>query len=420
MKPSDDALTLVHGWLEDNKIATADLEYSPAKDWIKISLPVKDIETLLDTKYSIFAHDDGNFLVRTPEWSLPLHLHEHIEVIQPTNSFFRPRQQATTVKTVDDIFDVHAHPAPPVYTPPTDPSIAAVCNTSLVTPLCLRTLYGTVEYVPKVAGKNKVGLNDFLGESNNRSDTSIFLKAYRPEAAAAAYEFQVKMIANGNNEQTQENSTELAAGKDLEGNLDVEAIIGIDWPTPLIAYTTGGSPPFNPDLNTPTNTNEPYLVSLSIFFLFLGAVNVLVFLEHSPSLLETIKRVLTPLSDMAQLRPSTERHPASDLYLICGRRTDNPIFIRQISLQRLCAARCSRNFLILRLRRFGSWIGWNMLHQRREEHKYILSNVSDNLYVATQHHLSSDLDLLGLESPTIPGTLRIQPWSFWKGIKEEC
>ncbi|KAE8445914.1 hypothetical protein EG329_012693 [Mollisiaceae sp. DMI_Dod_QoI] len=263
VKPADDTLTLVHEWLEDNGVATTDLEYSPAKDWFKISLSVSEIENLLDTKYSVFGHENGDFLIRAPEWSLPLHLHGHIEVIQPTNSFFRPRKQATTISTIDHIFDIHAHPTPPVYTPPSDPSLAAVCNTSLVTPLCLRTLYGTVDYVPQVPGKNKVGLNDFLGESNNRSDTSIFLKAYRPEAAAAAYEFKVQIIDSGNDEQTQENSTELAAGKDLEGNLDVETIIGIDWPTPLIAYSTGGSPPFAPDLTTPTDTNEPYLTWLN-------------------------------------------------------------------------------------------------------------------------------------------------------------
>ena len=146
---------------------------------------------------------------------------------------------------------------------PTGTSAAAVCDTNLVTPQCLRTLYGTIDYVPQVPGKNKVGLNDFLGESNNRSDVHLFLEQYRPEAAAAAYEFKVEIIANGNNEQTQENATELAAGKDLEGNLDAETILGIDWPTPLIAFTTGGSPPFIPDLETPTDTNEPYLTWLN-------------------------------------------------------------------------------------------------------------------------------------------------------------
>jgi tripeptidyl-peptidase-1 len=259
VKPTDEALELVHDWLRDSGIEIPDLSYSPAKDWIKVTLPVSEVESLLDTKYSVFEHEDnGGYIVRTPEYSLPLHLHEHVAVIQPTNSFFRPQPMKSTYKTVMDQGDWKPPPPPPSY--PGNPTAEQVCNTSAVTPLCLRTLYGTVDYTPRSAGKNKVGLNDFLGESNNRSDVKLFLEQYRPEAAAAAYEFQVEIIANGNNEQGQENATELANGKDLEGNLDAETILGIAWPTPLTAFTTGGSPPFIVDLNTPTDTNEPYLV----------------------------------------------------------------------------------------------------------------------------------------------------------------
>jgi tripeptidyl-peptidase-1 len=265
VKPSDDALDLVNDWLEDNGVHNSQLKYSPAKDWIKVSLPIKAVEALLDTEYSVFGHEDGGYLVRTPQWSLPQHLHQHINVIQPTNSFFRPRKQGTTLKTIDDISENNWTPLPPPspknWTPGGDPS--TVCNTSLVTPLCLRTLYGTIDYKPVAADKNKVGLNDFLAESNNRSDTKLFLEQYRPEAASAADEFKVVIIADGNDEQTQETPEELTAGKDLEGNLDSETILGISYPTPLTAYTTGGSPPFTPDLTTPTNNNEPYLTWLN-------------------------------------------------------------------------------------------------------------------------------------------------------------
>jgi tripeptidyl-peptidase-1 len=261
VKPTDEALELVHEWLSDNGISSAELEYSPAKDWIKISLPASAVEKLLDTKYSVYEHESGDYIVRTPSWSLPLHLHEHIDVIQPTNSFFRPRQQGSTVKIVPDLASYHWKPTPSQ----SGASAVSVCgaDTNLVTPDCLRTLYGTIDYVPQVPGRNRVGLNDFLGESNNRSDVHLFLKQYRPEAAQAAFQFAVEVIANGNNEQTQENATELAAGKDLEGNLDAETILGIDWPTPLTAFTTGGSPPFVPDTATPTDTNEPYLTWLN-------------------------------------------------------------------------------------------------------------------------------------------------------------
>jgi len=261
VKPSDDALGRVKEWLHDNGVQSSQLEYSPAKDWIKCSLPIKAVEKLLDTEYSVFGHEDGDYLVRTPQWSLPQHLHDHINVIQPTNSFFRPRRQGATLKTVYDISDNNwrplPRPEPKNWTPAGDPS--TVCDTSLVTPLCLRTLYGTIDYKPAAAGKNKVGLNNFLGESNNRSDTKLFLQQYRPEAVSAAADFKVVLIANGTDEQTQETPEELAAGKGLEGNLDSETILGISYPTPLTAYNTGGSPPFTPDLTTPINNNEPYL-----------------------------------------------------------------------------------------------------------------------------------------------------------------
>jgi len=265
IKPAEDTLTLVHDWLYEYGIEPLRLSYSAAKDWIKVSLPVSEVERLLDTEYSVYKHEDGSHVVRTPSWSLPKHLHEHITAIQPTNSFFRASPRSTKFMPLTDehgklhAWDYHNTPGHYNHSQYQNPNVSQVCNTSLVTPLCLRTLYGTVNYVPRATGKNKVGLTDYLGEANNRSDVRLFLQKYRPEAAGEADTFQVVVINNGDNQQTPNTPAQVAAGKDLEGNLDAETIIGIDYPTPLIAYTTGGSPPFVPDVNTPTDTNEPYL-----------------------------------------------------------------------------------------------------------------------------------------------------------------
>ncbi|KAI4160428.1 MAG: hypothetical protein LQ342_005752 [Letrouitia transgressa] len=262
VKPNDDSLDLVHEWLFDNGVEEGQLSYSPAKDWVKISLPIAQVETLLDTKYSVYRHTDGTYVVRAPTWSLPTHLHSHVDTIQPTNSFFRGAPRKSNVMPISELGTDEPTNlrSALVKDPPADLSVAQACNASAVTPLCLRTLYGTLNYNPKVPGKNKVGLTNYLGETNNRSDVSIFLQKYRPEAAKAAYQFKIEIIANGDNQQTPNNATQLDDGKDLEGNLDAETILGISYPTPLIAYNTGGSPPFKPDLRTPTNTNEPYLV----------------------------------------------------------------------------------------------------------------------------------------------------------------
>jgi tripeptidyl-peptidase I len=259
VKPAADSLELVHTWLLDHGIEAYELEYSEAKDWIKVSLPIRDVERLLNTKYSVFRHEDGSHLVRTLEWSLPKHLHNHVTAVQPTNSFFRAAPKSSNVKPV--AFDEGKNFRFNKYNPsvPNNMTVAQACNVSAVTPLCLRTLYGTLDYVPQVPGQNKVGLTNYLGEANNRSDVSIFLQRFRPEAASAAYTFKTIVIAGGDDQQTPDNATQLGTGKDLEGNLDAETIIGIDYPTPLTTYNTGGSPPFIPDLFAPTNTNEPYL-----------------------------------------------------------------------------------------------------------------------------------------------------------------
>lgn len=86
--PSDETVELVQAWLAEHGITRTAL--SPAKDWIHVLVPVEKAEQLLQTTYSVFKHRDGSTISRAPEWSLPVHLHEHIDVVQPTTSFFRP------------------------------------------------------------------------------------------------------------------------------------------------------------------------------------------------------------------------------------------------------------------------------------------------------------------------------------------
>jgi tripeptidyl-peptidase-1 len=142
VKPCDETLSRVRTWLLDNDIKESQLEYSPAKDWIQITLPVTSVERLLDTRYSVYRHEDGSYLVRTPQWSLPLALHEHIDAIQPTNSFLRPRAKKSTLKKApleDGAIDLGQLATSSKGQKLT---VAEACNITAVTPDCLRTLYG--------------------------------------------------------------------------------------------------------------------------------------------------------------------------------------------------------------------------------------------------------------------------------------
>ena len=89
VRPSDDSVNMVHEWLAEHGIE--DFDYTPAKDWVTIVVPIEKAEELLQTKYSKFEHHTGATINRAPEWSLPLHLHEHVDVVQPTTSFFTPK-----------------------------------------------------------------------------------------------------------------------------------------------------------------------------------------------------------------------------------------------------------------------------------------------------------------------------------------
>ncbi|KAL8849729.1 MAG: hypothetical protein Q9221_005339 [Calogaya cf. arnoldii] len=260
IKPSEGSLSLVQEWLRDHGIGGDRLSYTPAKDWVKVSLLVAHVERLLNTKYAVYKHVNGTQLVRAPTWSLPAQLHQHIDTIQPTSSFLRATPKKSNVMPVaDGEQDTSARSAVQrikITDPSPDLDVA-------------KPITSLRDYEPKVPGKDKIGFTNYLGETSNRSDVFLFLNQFRPEAAQVAFnefQFGIGIIANGGNQQAPNNATQLKAGKHLEGNLDAGTILGISYPATLIAYNTGGSPPFIPDDNTPTNFNEPYLVWVQYVF----------------------------------------------------------------------------------------------------------------------------------------------------------
>lgn len=270
VKPSSESVELVKAWLADHGIA--DHSFNPSQDWVSIVVPIEKAEQMLDTTYSRYKHKDGSELSRTHEWSLPAHLHEHIDVVQPTNSFFRPGPKVETYghpvlgdETIDMEWfkQIGKNMYPTHKGSDSDASVAALCNISFTTIDCLRTLYGTIDYEPQATDKNAIATTNYLNETSKRDDVRQFLQQFRPEAVEVADTFPIDIVANGNNDQGPYTPEQLDAGKNIEGNLDAELVLGMSWPTPFNTINTGGSPPFIPDINTPTNTNEPYLVFLN-------------------------------------------------------------------------------------------------------------------------------------------------------------
>ncbi|KZT50360.1 subtilisin-like protein [Calocera cornea HHB12733] len=240
IRPHEDSLALVDAWLEEHGIPLSALSRSPAQDWVTLTLPVSLAEALLDTTYHVYRHTpSGDYLVRTLQYSLPAHLHAHVDVVQPSTTFARLAPKRSTL-----------HGAPVALASASTPAIPASCNHT-ITPACLKEIYNVGAYVPSATSGNKLGIAGYLEEWANMNDTNWFYQDLLPQAAAAGYMFSVELINNGTNSQNESD----AGG---EANLDVQYAGGVSFPIPNIYYSTGGSPPFTPDLNTPTDSNEPY------------------------------------------------------------------------------------------------------------------------------------------------------------------
>jgi len=182
--------------------------------------------------------------VRTMKYSLPRVLHDHVDVVAPTTYFGNMRGMRATsfiqpnIAPVDTTAEKSATSAG---------DVAASCG-STVTPACLRALYNTLDYVPQKTDENKLGVAGYLGEFANYADLQTFFTKFRSDASGS--NFTTLQLNGGGNDQTKPG---------VEANLDIQYTIGMSFPTPNIYYSTGGSPPFKPDSQTPTNTNEPYL-----------------------------------------------------------------------------------------------------------------------------------------------------------------
>ncbi|KAF7983704.1 hypothetical protein HWV62_19635 [Athelia sp. TMB] len=232
--PHPDTLDLVHAWLEHHEVDTSAALRTGANDWITIRVTVAQAERMLGTNYNVYRHSiSGEDVIRTMRYSLPRTLegHGHVNVVAPTTYFSTTRSMRSTIHKV---------------TPATLLSDVA-CGVT-ITPTCLRGLYNTTAYTPKSTSTNKLGIVGYLGEYANRADLQTFYEKYLRDAEGSSY---TTVLVN--------DGLDTQSDPGVEANLDVQYGASISYPTPVTYYSTGGSPPYIPDDNSPTNTNEPYL-----------------------------------------------------------------------------------------------------------------------------------------------------------------
>jgi tripeptidyl-peptidase-1 len=130
--------------------------------------------------------------VRTTEYSLPAHLDEHIELIQPTTVFHRSKGPRLTHHFSPSPSDPYSSSADAEITiPGSVMSVDASCNTT-ITVSCLKQLYNMVDYVPQATHKNAIAVTGYLDEYANFDDLQKFYADQVP--AAVNTSFNVTLI----------------------------------------------------------------------------------------------------------------------------------------------------------------------------------------------------------------------------------
>ncbi|KAF8752848.1 Subtilisin-like protein [Rhizoctonia solani] len=169
--------------------------------------------------------------VRSESYALPRSLDSHIDVVQPTTYFGRINERST----VESSSELEKRASTVFVLPDSeDEKLKQVARSRLER---------TDSYTPKAGNSSSIELPVIL------RDIQINTQAF-PTFSAVGSTFSVELINGGKNTQT---------NPGIEANLDVQVVCGSYLSFPLTFYSTGGSPPYKPDSNTPTNTNEPYL-----------------------------------------------------------------------------------------------------------------------------------------------------------------
>ncbi|KAI5119608.1 hypothetical protein M0805_005778 [Coniferiporia weirii] len=251
--PHPESIEAVDGWLISHGLNVDDLVRSPARDWVEVRVPVAIAEEMLNTKYHVWVHEEsGDSSIRTLSYSVPEHIHDHVELIQPTTMFARMKKQRTTFRWSSNQEIASFSPSNPRITLPNGISVDASCNTT-VTITCLKELYNAVGFNASSKIGNKIGITGYLDQFANIADLQLFYADQRPDALNSSFDF---VSVNGG-----QNSQNISEAGD-EADLDVQFAFGLTFPTPSTFFSTAGMPPFIPDIGTPTDTNEPYTIWL--------------------------------------------------------------------------------------------------------------------------------------------------------------
>ncbi|KAJ3497050.1 hypothetical protein NLG97_g2201 [Lecanicillium saksenae] len=230
--PTKQTVESVTSWLSSHGVDAGEI----SNGMMPITATVAQIEKMLGTKYNVYHHaEDDKYTIRTTQYSLPQHLHDEVNMIQPTTMFSDMGMVSRQLKSS----------AVKAEKTPQSKRAAQRCG-GAVTPACLKSMYN-IDYTP-TSSKSVLGVCGYLKEKASQSDLSQFL---REQSISNGGKLNVELVNGGSN----------SGSGTIEADLDVEYTVALTAPMTNLFWETGGSPPWKPDSgsNPNNNTNEPYL-----------------------------------------------------------------------------------------------------------------------------------------------------------------
>ncbi|KZT44233.1 subtilisin-like protein [Sistotremastrum suecicum HHB10207 ss-3] len=232
--PSNDTVDTVKAWLEEHGIGEDRVELSQSRGWLKFPATVSEIESLLDTTYHIYEHQDGSEHVGCEEYSLPMHIKEHIEIVHPTVNMGGKRKIYNHSKKRS------LNKGSLLRGPKTDgkkPSQlfndTANCD-SQITPDCLRALYDiTPKNQPVAFPTNTFAVLELTPQSYVQEDLTNFFEIFAPDIPSQTPE----LISIDGGTVTADTLTSFDING--ESDLDFEYAMTLTSPQKVLLYQAG-------------------------------------------------------------------------------------------------------------------------------------------------------------------------------------
>ncbi|KAI0629798.1 subtilisin-like protein [Trametes polyzona] len=234
--PSDETIRAVTEWLVESGIRKERLRLTASKGWIEVNTTTAEVEDLINAEYHVYTHSSGAQQIGCHSYSVPEHIREHIDLIQPTVHFLHrlpPRTDQMQKRSLGPSGNIE----PAIRTGPKTDGKKVTITPGLedcdqhITLDCLRALY-SIDYTPQSTDKNTFGILELTPQAFLQSDLDLFFANFSPSQVGTS---PVLVSIDGGMPDTNRQNF----GLNGESDLDLQYAFGLTNPQPILLLQAG-------------------------------------------------------------------------------------------------------------------------------------------------------------------------------------